>query len=296
MEGDHVNKGDILFVLDKKALLASLAKAEAGERSAQADLIMAEAEYLKAWKGPRIEEVRAAEASEQKATMSLNFAQDNLRRIERLHNEKAISDSELDKAQNAYKEALKVHEEAFNHLLILRQGSRREELDAAKANVDTKKAKLEGAKADLRQAVVNLEFADISAPFEGIIVRKWENSGAVVQAGKPVLTLFNPRTLHVAANIEEKKLYRVNVGDAVDISVDAYPDLTLSGEVEKILPVTNSEFSLIPAEGVSGTYIKVSQRVPIRIAVNCPPDLNLGPGLSVEISIHASGSKRVAHE
>jgi membrane fusion protein (multidrug efflux system) len=86
------------------------------------------------------------------------------------------------------------------------------------------------------------------------------------------------------------------VGDAVDISVDAYPDLNLRGQVEKVLLATNSEFSLIPAEGVSGTFIKVAQRVPIRIAVTCPIDLNLGPGLSVEVSIHATGNHRGGHE
>ncbi|MBW2092175.1 MAG: hypothetical protein JRI34_08655 [Deltaproteobacteria bacterium] len=74
----------------------------------------------------------------------------------------------------------------------------------------------------------------------------------------------------------------------VDISIDAYPHLSLIGRVDKILRATNSQFSLIPAEGVSGTYIKVAQRVPIRIVIDSYPDLPLGPGLSVEIRIHTS--------
>jgi len=104
-------------------------------------------------------------------------------------------------------------------------------------------------------------------------------------ASQPVISMFDPATLRVDANIEEKYLHDVAVGDEADISVDAYPALQLKGRVTEILRATNSEFSLIPAEGVSGTFIKVTQRVPLRIAVAAPPDLALGPGLSVEVKI-----------
>jgi len=91
--------------------------------------------------------------------------------------------------------------------------------------------------------------------------------------------------LRVEANIEEKKLDLIAVGDEVDIDVDAFPKLNLKGHVTEILRATNSEFSLIPAEGTSGTFIKVTQRIPIRIAIQAPDDIPLGPGLSVEIRI-----------
>jgi membrane fusion protein (multidrug efflux system) len=295
-EGARVRAEEILFVLEKRELTAALARAEANEKSARADLLMAEAEYSKTLRGPRPEEIRMAEAAEQKAATSLKLARENWGRIKRLHSQKAVSTSELDRVQTAYEEAVKVHEAALNQLIILRQGSRREDLEVARANVESKKARLAGAQAAFRQARVNLDFTEVRAPFDGVIVRKWESPGAMVQAGKPVLTLFNPDTLHVAANIEEKNLGEIAVGDAVDISVDAYPDLNLRGKVEKVLPATNSEFSLIPAEGVSGTYIKVAQRVPIRIAVNCPPHLNLGPGISVEVYIHSTGNRLSSHE
>ena len=106
--------------------------------------------------------------------------------------------------------------------------------------------------------------------------------------GRAVLTLFDPSTLRVDANIEEKDLADIAIGDAVDIDVDAYPDLHLQGQVSKILQATNSEFSLVPAEGVSGTFIKVAQRIPLRVKIlNAPANLPLGPGLSVELTIHS---------
>lgn len=294
-EGATVRAGEVLFVLDRNPLTAAMAKAEADEKSARADLLAAQAEYSKAVRGSRPEEIRVAEAIEQKTVTALKLARENRDRIERLYNQNSVSASEYDKARTAYEAAQKDNEEAINRLQILRQGSRQEDLDAAGANVETRKARLSGAQAVLQQARVNLDFTEIRAPFDGVIVRKWESSGAVVQAGKPVLTLFDPSTLHVDANIEEKNLGKIAVGDAVDISVDAYPGLNLKGQVERIVPAANSKFSFIPAEGVSGTYIKVAQRVMIRIAVSCPVDLYIGPGLSVEVSIHASDNSDKSH-
>ena len=109
---------------------------------------------------------------------------------------------------------------------------------------------------------------------------------------QPVVSLFDPATLRVDANIEEKYLHEVAVGDAADISVDAYPALRLHGRVTEILRAANSQFSLIPAEGVSGTFIKVTQRVPLRLAVAAPADLAIGPGLSVEVRIHSGTAAR----
>lgn len=295
-EGSRVRAGEVLFTLERKTLEAVLARAEADEKSARADQHVAEAQYSKALRGPRPEEIRMAEAAEQKAATSLKLARENWGRIEKLRGGNVVSPAELDKARTAFEEAQKLHEQAVNQLGMLRQGSRQEDLDAAQANVETRKARLAGAQAAIRQARLNLEFTEVRAPFDGVVARKWVSPGAVVQAGTPVLTLFNPGTLHVSANIEEKNLGKIAVGDAVDISVDAYPDLNLKGQVEKVMPATNSEFSLIPAEGVSGTYIKVAQRVPIRIGVKCPSDLHLGPGLSVEVSIHTGDSHHASHE
>jgi membrane fusion protein (multidrug efflux system) len=103
--------------------------------------------------------------------------------------------------------------------------------------------------------------------------------------GQPVVTVFDPSTLRVDANIEEKYLHRVEIGDEAQISIDAYPGLKLKGRVTDILRAANSEFSLVPAEGVSGTFIKVTQRVPLRLGIEAPADARLGPGLSVEVRI-----------
>ena len=177
---------------------------------------------------------------------------------------------------------------ANDNLRLLREGNRREDIDAARANLEQRKAALLSAEATVRQARINLDYTHVKAPFDGIVVRKWRYPGATTSQGTPVVTLLNPASLHVSANIEEKKLERVNVGDRVDIAIDAYRSMKVTGRVEQILRATNSKFSLIPSEGVSGTFIKVAQRVPVLIRLENAPSLPLGPGLSVEVRIHAS--------
>lgn len=286
VKGDRVTAGQVLFVLDKEDLAAALTRAEAEVASARADLQMAEAQGMKTVNGSRPEEIRMAKATEQKAAAALNLATDEYTRFKALYAQHVVPTSQIDRAEAGYEESRRAHEEAVNRLELLINGSRKEDVDAADANIEMKKARLAVAEAGVRQARINLDYTEIVAPCDGVVVQKWASPGVIVPMGKPVLTIFNPSTLHVTANIEEKNLETVAVGNTVDISVDAYPTLKLTGRVEKIMSTANSEFSLIPAEGISGTYIKVAQRVPVRIAAEIPADLNIGPGLSVEVSIH----------
>ncbi|MFC1895904.1 HlyD family secretion protein [Thermodesulfobacteriota bacterium] len=288
-ESDRVQAGQVLFLLEKEALTAALDKAEAEVKSAEADLLMAKAQDEKALHGSRPEEIQMAEASERKFAAARKLAGDESERFESLYTANAITASKLDQVRTAYEEAQRAHEEALKRLELLQQGSRQEDVDVARANVAMREARLAVAEAGVRQALVNLDYAEVRAPCDGVVVRTWVGRGAMVPMGKAVLTLFNPATLHVSANIEEKDLEKIAIGSPVDVSVDAYPDMKLKGRVERITATANSEFSLIPAEGVSGTYIKVAQRVPIRIAVDVPADKLIGVGLSVEVAIHVKG-------
>jgi len=157
--------------------------------------------------------------------------------------------------------------------------------------VKVAEAKVEQAQAGLDAALVAVGHTAVAAPFDGVVVRRWLEPGSAAAPGRSVLTLFDPSSLRIDANIDEKNLHDVHVGDKVDIDVDAYPDLHLQGEVSQILQATNSEFSLIPSEGVSGTFIKVAQRIPLRVKLLSRPDhVLLGPGLSVELTIHVDSA------
>jgi membrane fusion protein (multidrug efflux system) len=285
-EGEHVTQGQVLFNLDQRALEASAAKAQADLESAQAGFNMAQAQYDKAENGPMADEIRAVQALEQKAQAQLELAEVEWSRMKNLYDKGEASTSERDRVRATWESAHQSFQEAKSRLALLRAGTRAEDMAAAKANLEQKQAALDAAKATLNQVKINLDYAEVKAPFNGVVVRRWRDPGAMLAPGTPVLTLLNPATLHVRANVEEKNLAKIELDDPVDISIDAFPRLRLRGRVYQILQATNSQFSLVPSEGVSGTFIKVAQRVPILISLSAPSDLDLGPGLSVEVRIH----------
>lgn len=287
-EGDAVKQGQLLVTLDKRSLEAALAKQQAAVESAKAALAADQAEYDKAVNGPRPQEIQIAEATERQLEAEAKLAAADWERAEKLFDEGAAPKSVYDEARAKWQSATNAHEAAVQRLTLLREGTRKEDLAAAKAKVEFAKTELAKAEAEAQAARVDLDHTDVRSPCDGFVVRRWRDPGAIVAVGTPVLTVMNPSTLHVAANVKEKYLDRIAIGDEVTISIDAYPGVRLNGRVSSILRATNSQFSLIPAEGVSGTYIKVAQRVPIRIAIEDPPNVLLGPGLSVEVSIRTS--------
>ncbi|MFB3891523.1 MAG: HlyD family secretion protein [Phycisphaerae bacterium] len=288
-EGQRIHKGDVIFRLDSSTLESALAQAQEAAKSAQAGLAVAKARHERAVNGPRQEEIKACEAVAVKLQTEEKLAETEFGRAKSLFARNVATQDELDRAESAFKAARHAREQADQNLALLRAGTRKEDVQAAAAEVDRAAGRLKEAEAAVARARLDVDRTVIAAPFDGWVVRRWLDPGSMPLPGQPVVSVFDPTTLRVDANIEEKYLHRVVVGDTVDISVDSYPDLRLQGRVVEILRAANSKFSLVPSEGVSGTFIKVTQRVPLRIAVSAPPDLPLGPGLSVEVRIH-SGS------
>jgi membrane fusion protein (multidrug efflux system) len=288
-EGDHVNKGQVLFGLDKDLLDATVAKARADMLSSSESVDVAGAQYSKAVHGPLSDEIKIAGTAVNKALSELNFEQANWKRMSALYEDKLVSTADRDRVNTALEVAKHKYEEAIEKLEFLKKGTRKEDLTASKESMEVKKAEMASARARLAQAQINLGYSDVSSPFSGIVVRRWKDPGNTISAGTPVLAILDPTSLYIKANIEEKDLYKIRAGDKVDIKIDAFPGVKFKGRVDKILLATNSKFSIIPSEGVSGTFIKVAQRIPLKIAFDSIPDLPLGPGLSVEVRIYCSG-------
>ena len=289
-EGDHIKKGQKLFELDPALFKAALSQARAAVETAKGNLATAQARYDKAFNGARPEEVNTAAATVARLKDEEDLAKLEYNRQNNLFKKGVSTQSQLDRARTTMESAHQARLGSGETLLMLRKGSRKEDLDAAQADFQTATGRMAEAQAALDRAQLVLDRSAIYAPFDGWVVRRWLDPGAMAAPGRPVLSVFDPSTLRVDTNIEEKYLHKVKVGDEVDISVDAFPGLHLKGRVEEILRATNSQFSLIPAEGVSGTFIKVTQRIPLRISVQAPPDTPLGPGLSVEIKIRLGTS------
>ncbi len=152
----------------------------------------------------------------------------------------------------------------------------------SEAQAQTAGASTEQLRAAVQQAELELSYTKIYAPEDGRITRKSVEEGALVQIGQPLLAIV-PGDVWVTANFKESQIGRMVPGQPVEISVDAYPDKVFKAHVDSIQAGTGSRFSLIPPENATGNYVKVVQRVPVKIVFDEPPDSKhlLAPGMSV---------------
>jgi membrane fusion protein (multidrug efflux system) len=157
-----------------------------------------------------------------------------------------------------------------------------------RARLAAARAQLVRAEAAVEQAELNLEYATVRAPSAGVVSRKAIRPGQIVQPGQPLMALVPLQDIWVTANFKETQLDTMRVGQRVDIEVDAYGGRTYQGRVDSIAPATGARFSLLPPENASGNFVKVVQRVPVRIAFESSQDTErlLRPGMSVAVSVY----------
>jgi membrane fusion protein (multidrug efflux system) len=140
---------------------------------------------------------------------------------------------------------------------------------------------VEQARAAVEQAALELSYTRIYAPESGRVTRKVAEEGAYVQVGQALMVIV-PSQVWVVANFKETQLTSMRPGQPVEITVDAYPDKVFIAHVDSIQAGTGARFSLLPPENATGNYVKVVQRIPVKIVFDEPPDPNhlLGPGMS----------------
>jgi membrane fusion protein (multidrug efflux system) len=146
------------------------------------------------------------------------------------------------------------------------------------------RAKVKEAEAQLELARIQLAETVITSPVDGIVSQTIADAGERVQPGQPVVVVNDPQDIWIEANIEETHIRKVQIGQPVEMHVDAYPQRTFQGNVSQIGAATRSEFAIIPAGSASAHFIKVTQRVPVRIAVDNREEL-LKPGMMVVVGI-----------
>jgi membrane fusion protein (multidrug efflux system) len=141
-------------------------------------------------------------------------------------------------------------------------------------------AQLLQARAGNEQAEANLSRSIITAPIAGRVTHLTAAKGAYAAVGQ-ALMMFVPREVWVTANFKETQLDTMRPGQPVTMEVDAFPGRTFAGHIDSIQSGSGTAFSLLPAENATGNYVKIVQRVPVKIVFNQPPDVLLGPGMSV---------------
>jgi membrane fusion protein (multidrug efflux system) len=271
-DNQAVKAGDVLLKIDPRDYEASLAQARADLAAARSRVEQAKAQ-VKASEA----KVAQAQATVLAADAENQRAADDLKRYESVEN-RAVSKSAIDLAQSQARAA-------SANLEAARSQAKAAEADVAlsAAGVVTASAAVQQAEARLQQAELNLSYTQVIAPEDGRVTRRVVEQGAYIQPGQALMAIV-PRHYWVLANFKEIQLTHMRVGQPVEVGVDAYPGRKFKGHVESIQSGSGARFSMFPPENATGNYVKVVQRVPVKIVLDSVPDteLALGPGMSVE--------------
>jgi membrane fusion protein (multidrug efflux system) len=163
-----------------------------------------------------------------------------------------------------------------------------EQVAGTRARASSAQARVQQAKAALEQAELNLQYTTIRAPVAGIVSRKMAEVGQIVQAGQPLMALIPLQDVWIVANFKETQLTNMRPGQRATVTVDAYGGKEFKGHVDSIAAATGARFSLLPPENATGNYVKVVQRVPVKIVLEPgqDPEHLLRPGLSVTPTVY----------
>ena len=267
----HVAAGAVIAKIAPRDYQIAIDQAQAQVESAVASIANAAAQIDVA--SAAIDEAKARETS---SAAALQFAKDEADRQRQLQQGGAGSLQTLQQAESNLRQAQAAHSESQANI-----SSAMKNKVAAEAQRNSAQASLKQAEAQKESADQNLNYTTLTAAQPGRVVKISGAKGQFVQAGQAI-AMFVPDEVWVTANFKETQLADMRPGQPVDVIIDAYPDQILHGKVDSVQPGSGTAFSLLPAENATGNYVKVTQRVPVKIMVDdWPKDVSIGPGMSV---------------
>jgi membrane fusion protein (multidrug efflux system) len=275
-DNQKVAAGQLLVELDPAIFQAQLDQAVANRAAAAGSLEQAKAQQAVA--SANAQEARAqVDAAQANATNAAHQLQRTQPLVERQFASRQQLDSDLANARSTSSNLVAAQKKL---------ASTEAQLQAAASQVDTAKANLKTAEAQEEQARLNLDYTKVVAPEAGRAAHKNVAVGNYVQVGQNLMALV-PLNVWVTANFKETQLDHMRVGQPVEIRIDSYPDKVVHGHVDSFEAGSGSAFDLLPPENATGNYVKVVQRVPVKIVFDTPPDPHfpLGPGMSVVPSV-----------
>jgi membrane fusion protein (multidrug efflux system) len=277
-EYQEVHKGDTLVVLDDSEYRLHLAQAEAALNNALSGSSVTSAGVATAQGN-----VHVVEAGIDEAKVNMENAARDYHRYEALLARDAVTRQQYDNARTAYESAKARYEQAARQRtassLARNEQSKRMGQSAADIRV---------ARAAVDLARLNLSYAVIVATCDGTMGRKDIHEGQLVQPGQKLVDIVDSREVWIIANYRESQMSHVRVGAKVDIHADAVPHTSFHGEVQSISGATGASYTMTPQDNATGNFVKVEQRVPVRIALtaNRPSDVALlRAGLNVECKV-----------
>ncbi|MGF6213262.1 HlyD family secretion protein [Comamonas sp. 4034] len=283
----HVKQGDVLLRIDDRIYQEKVAQARAQLDNARAQLANSDQTQAqnRANLGARKASLSAVAAESRRAAA-------DLQRVEELAAKGSVSLRERDQSRATSQLAKANVEKAEADIHIGEQSIKSTQV--ARASLE---AQVKAAEAQLGLAQIDLDNTVVRAPRDGQVSESSVRTGQYVAAGSQLLFLV-PDKLWVVANFKETQTAHMHVGQRASFTVDALEGGKLNGYIEQIAPATGSEFSVIKADNASGNFIKIVQRLPIRIAIDADQELaaRLRPGMSVEVSVDTRAAEQAAKE
>ncbi len=263
-DNQAVKKGDLIAYLDP-------ADYEVQVREAEANLVLARNET-----SGEYALVEATKAGVAQAMAAFDQSKLDLERGKSLFTKEVIPREQLDRLVTQYRMA-------ESKLMETREKLNREEANIGLAKNGGKEARIEQRESRLAQTRLNLSYTKIIAPSDGYVTRKTAEVGNVIQPGQTLMSIVDLENIWITANYKESQLTRVKPGQSVEFEVDTYPGRRFNGRVDSIMAGTGSAFALLPPENASGNFVKVVQRIPVKIAVISAADTEsvLRAGMSV---------------
>ncbi|MBY0317387.1 MAG: HlyD family secretion protein [Reyranella sp.] len=274
-ENQRVSRGQLLFKLDDQAYRLALSKIDAEIETTRADIRGLRAQ----WRTKR-EEIKAAQSQ-------LNFAQQEFERQSDLADKKIASQQKLQETRmglDVARQRISAAQEDLQRIEAQLAGDPKIRTD------DHPRVKQMVAARD--EALLQLRRTTIESPLDGIVSKR-PVPGSYATAGVPVMVVVADSDLWIEANFKETELTLVRPGQMAIVKVDTYPDAECTGKVASIAQATGAEFAVLPPQNASGNWVKVVQRIPVRVAVTCregDPPLRVGMSTTVEIDTGHSRS------
>jgi membrane fusion protein (multidrug efflux system) len=319
-----VHEGEVLVELDLEELKARLGVARADRMAAEASLALAQAQLaltertssagIRQARGGVSQaasgvvsskaQVEQAQADIATAESRRQLAAKELDRVRELFAKGSISQAELDARQaaadqaNSGVELAKARLDSTRAMISGNYGSVEQaqgrlvaamtapqQVQSAQAQVQLTQAKVEQARAAERLAELNLSYGVVRAPAPGVVSRKNVEVGSLVAPDRPVLALVPLDDLWIVANFKEDQIGEMKAGQVASIKIDTFPGHVFAGHVESISAGTGARFALLPPDNATGNYVKVVQRVPVRIKIDDRSGLALRPGISAAVTV-----------
>lgn len=269
-ENEHVVAGQPLFELDKEPLQIALDRATANLENVRNNIVALKAAYHQ-----RQEDLQAAQSQ-------IDFAEREYKRREKMAQTHVVSESDYDQSRTQYQVAISA-------AASIKQDIQRilAELGGNPDIAPEDHPQYLAAQAQVNQAALDLKRATVLAPIAGIASMVDQlRPGDYVHAGAPAFSLVASDSLWIEANMKETDLTRVHAGQPVGIRIDTYPDCRWQGLVESVSAASGAAFSPLPAQNISGNWVKVVQRIPVRISLDSSTcDVRLSTGMSTVVSI-----------